>query len=390
MGITNQFKAFNKRFTTEVNIPFYFFLVAVFIFLGSFFICVIRNFNIFGLFEYYEPDFTFVFYTLSIILACVVMYKLIRYYFELHALEYLIIALFLFGTIVILFLWQIFVTYLSPLWYILRVEGDPELYLRTIEPEINIGRLAFFFGEFLLFIYAVRLRDWKDYNKYVKILIVIIGTNSILMLVQDFLVYFFLFLNFINVTDFFTYADGYAFFPYLTIQGIVDTIIVDNLKLNLPSGVSSIFMSVFIVYYFLVFNLITTPNAGKSKAMTTAKFFWFLYAFIQFSLTAVRIFIVGGGELYWHMFFSLMQIFFLAGFIIMLFYAPELILVTDRALFRAKKLYSVMEDVEVSPTRDPTFSLSGYTNFAPRLKAYIDSIPPDVLEELKQKSKIKV
>ena len=85
-----------------------------------------------------------------------------------------------------------------------------------------------------------------------------------------------------------------------------------------------------------------------------------------------------------------MQIFFLAGFIIMLFYAPELILVTDRALFRAKKLYRVMEDVEPPSTRDSAFSLSGFTNFGPRLKAYIDSIPPDVLEELKQKSKIKV
>jgi hypothetical protein len=389
MVFTSQFKAFNKRFTTDINLPFYFFLAAVFIVLGSFFFCVIRNLNIFGLFEYAQPDFTFTFYTLSIIFACVAIYKLIRYYFEFHALEYLIVAFFLFGTIVSLFLWQIYIQYLTSLWQLVN-SGDHEGYWRIVEPEVNIGRLAFFGGELFLLIYAVRLRDWKDYNVYLKFIITVVFINTILMILQDFLVHLFMWFNYLNIINLVDVWDYYAFFPYLTIQGIMQTIIVDILALNLPYGFEGLFMSIFLVYYFLVFNLFTTPNTGKSKLMTVAKIFWLLYAFIQFSLTAVQIFLVGVTGTNWHEFFTVMQVFFLAGFIIMLYYAPELVLVTDRVLFRAKKLYRVMEDVEPSSTRDSAFSLPDFTNFGPRIKAYVDSIPPDVLEELKQKSKIRI
>ena len=74
------------------------------------------------------------------------------------------------------------------------------------------------------------------------------------------------------------------------------------------------------------------------------------------------------------------------GFIPILYYAPQVILITDEALFRAKKLYEVTGTIE-SPT-EPISGFSSFTNYRVRLKAYIDSIPSDIIEELKLKSGI--
>ena len=69
----------------------------------------------------------------------------------------------------------------------------------------------------------------------------------------------------------------------------------------------------------------------------------------------------------------------------MLYYAPQVILITDTALFRADKLYEVIEDIKTIEPKLMTF-FSQFTNFRERLKAYLDSIPSDMLEELKMKT----
>jgi len=53
-------------------------------------------------------------------------------------------------------------------------------------------------------------------------------------------------------------------------------------------------------------------------------------------------------------------------------------------IVNAKKLYTVL-DVESSTVKSSAGTFSEFTNYAPRLKAYVESIPEDTLKEFKKK-----
>lgn len=74
----------------------------------------------------------------------------------------------------------------------------------------------------------------------------------------------------------------------------------------------------------------------------------------------------------------------MVGLLLILYHGPEVILITDKLLFNAKKLYTVL-DVESSTVKSSAGTFSEFTNYAPRLKAYVESIPEDTLKEFKKK-----
>ena len=384
MGTIEKITNLKNQFREDINIPFYFFCCAILLTLTAFSFGFLRNLEVCRPFELKQPDLPLLLYIVSIILGSIVVYKLVRYYFIFYTIDYLLIAFFVFGTVISLFLWQIVGEYFWPsMEYI--ITGELIKWQRLMEPELIVGRQAFWIGMFLLLLYTVRLRDWKNYNKYWKVLIDVRALDSIFFIIQDRIAHLLLTIDAYNITHIFTFNDYNNFYPFLSIGGIAKLIFGEQVIFNLGSGISEFFDWTMIPYYFLIVILITTPIHGKSRAVTISKIFWISFGLVQIIVTAIRIFLTGTGLLFFHQFFSVIQIFLLVGLILMLYYAPQVILITDLALFRAKKLYKVMENVK--STTEPTFSLSQFTDYRGRLKTYMDSIPSHLLDELKSKIK---
>lgn len=129
--------------------------------------------------------------------------------------------------------------------------------------------------------------------------------------------------------------------------------------------------------------LVTTKPAGKSTRMALSRYFWVFFGVIQIigSLYKVvfadPIFIIAE-------FLVSFQVLFLLGLLIFLFTGPEVIFLTDDILFRAKKLFTVIEKRDESKNQSSKDSiLSGYSDYRTRIKIYLDTIPTETLEDIK-------
>lgn len=385
--IQSKLKSMGGWLDSDIKRPFYVFIVAIvycFLVLGF---KIIRNWDNGG---YLNPiihrplDFNFILYILSIILGSLIIIKLIRYYFEFHSKEYLMYALFLFGTVVNIFLWHMTDEYFSNLAF-LNETGDFVGAFRASAFELAIAaRPIYWFGTLFLFIYVVRLRNWNNYNFGEKVLIFTVFFDQICRIVMDLFMFLFMAVDPTSgVPYFWTITLGTGMSYLGTISGFVGRIELFNpylIALTHP---------IYIVYIFLVYNLLRSPQRGKSKTMTVSRFYWILFASVTIFFVILQQIPDIGPETSGFQtrgFFTFIQLIFMIGLLIILYYGPEVILITDKVLFASAKLHSVIEKANLSESESLS-SFSEFTNYKPRLKSYIDSIPSNQLEELIESKK---
>ena len=127
---------------------------------------ILRNFGTLK-FSYRPPDLFIFTYILSVVLGIFCLYRVLLHYRETRSTQYLLLAIFIFGVSVTMFLWQFWLEYLSPVY------DDISLaWTNFLEPEIMIGQLNYFIGMIALLIFAVTLKPWKEHNIIIKILII--------------------------------------------------------------------------------------------------------------------------------------------------------------------------------------------------------------------------
>lgn len=312
-------------------------------------------------------DFNFYYYILSILIGIFLIYKLIRFYFEFHSIDYLLFSLFIFGTVVNLFLWHLFDEYFSNLSSLL-VLGDFPSWIQASALELALaGRLISWIGMLSLFIFVIRLKHWKSNNTIEKIVIVVLLIDQLIRIILDFFVWLFMALG---IFDFkvlldLTFGTGSAYIG--TVYGVFEFFNIPFARLAYP---------LYLIYFFLIYNLITSSIAGKSRSIIISRIFWMFFGTISILLVVIEESIgFSDSGIITRGVFSLIQLLFLIAIIIILYYGPELILITDKLLFEAKKLYEVIDSAKVSEK-------SNFKNFPLRIKSYVDSIPEDTLKEI--------
>ena len=366
MGTANQVLSIKDRFQNDINYPFYLFISAIIFFLAIWIINIIRRFT--G--TLYDPsyvkeiDITFFCSIAAIILGVIAIYKLVGYYFEFHAVENLLLAMFVFGTAINTFMWTLSTTYFLPVDHFLSFDYfNINYWIQAVALEFTFSRLAYWIGSFCLLIYTLRLRSWNNYHFFIKILFIIAVISNINRILFDFP-------TFMLVAFEVSWGPIMNNWPYPTLM-MVGRFLTDLLTLNFNTDY--FFNEISISYYFLVYNLVFTDNVGKSRSITISKIFWIV--FIIFELSTTTLFTVFFREIAWHL--PVIQVIFLVGLILMLYHGPEVILITDNVLLKAKKLYQV---VESTPSLEPDSFFSQYTNYTTRLRAYLETIPSELLK----------
>jgi hypothetical protein len=365
----NKSFVFKNKYLNDINFPFKI-MMGYIVFIGILFIFTItRNLNKADPFSARGIDIVFINYVCTVILGSIALYKLIKLYFEFHSLEYLLICFFIFGTMITLFIWQILFEFL----FAVPINGSSE-FIDAVTPELGFYRNSFYFGVLLFLIYAIRLRSWNNYSFFMKIVIVIALLSNLSYVVFDLISWILLSLK---IYPFSFHVSN--IWPYLTIDLIIDQIY----QILIPNGgriyIGSDFSGpIMIAYYFFVYNVFRSKQLGKSRSRKVSKYYWLLIIGSNIVFIYLGAFFDQTKTLF-HNFLSFSQLIFLVGLLIILFFSPELILITDLRLFKAKNLYKIIKKAEIS---DETSFLDQSSNYKLRLKNYIESIPPETLDFL--------
>jgi parallel beta-helix repeat protein len=369
-------KTFNREAPEKTIL--YLFIVFVLGSLGVVGVNLLRNFNdlIDPLF-FRPPDIFVLTYMLAVILGAFCTYRLVLYYRETHSSQYLLLSGFIFGTAVTLFLWQLWVDYLS------RAAVNYSLGLFNLfEPEFLVGLASYFLGMIALLIFAVRLRPWKEYHILLKILIILLGYE----IICGGLLYwpFGRTLQWLSILPIGYFNDPQFLFNQLSI-----VYNLNQLKI-LPapiSHLSSFQLLVFLINVFIAFAYLTAKPEVKTQKIIISRVFWVIFGLSNILLESISLFNVANvfglaDPFAWFALLSVKQTILLLGLTFLLVIAPESLLITRAQIFQARKLYEKIEKGDLGPRMlgEPRFHLLDYKT---RFKVYMDSLPPELKEELK-------
>lgn len=370
--IQSKLKLVGGWFDSDIKRPFYLFLaiiVSPLLLLGF---QILRSFESV---KFFDPllnnpiDFAFLHYIIMIILGIVIIYKLVNFYFEFDSIQYLLVATFIYGTVVNLYIWNLLYEYFT-IHATLLYAGEYEIYCQFAF-ELGIARSIYWLGPILMLIYVVQLKTWDQYNKFVKSLVLILFIDQLSRVIFDILAFFSMSSNFLSFSDFRVLSG----FTGLSYPGTLSRIFIEIEN----SLLATITEPVYLIYILLVFNLLTSRNLGYSRSMSISKGFW-----IFFSSSSLIFIILENvlGSYNIHTMtrnvYSIIQMLFMLGLLLILYYGPEVILITDKVLFDAKKIQSVLERAKRSEL-EIKGQYSQFTNYLPRLKEYVTSIPPEKL-----------
>ena len=369
-------KSFNREAPEKTII--YLFIVFVLGSLGVVGVNLLRNFNdLINPLFFRPPDIFVLTYGLTVILGGFCTYRLVLYYRETHSSQYILLTGFIFGTAVTMFLWQLWVDYLS------RAAVDYSLGLFSLfEPEIMVGQANFFLGMIALLIFAVRLRPWKEYHILLKSLIILLGYE----IICGGLLYwpFGRTLQWLNILPIGYFNDPQFLFNQLSIVYNLNQLKILPAPL---SHLSSFQLVVFLINVFVAFAFLTAKTVVKTQKIRISRVFWVIFGLSNILLESISLFNVANvlglsDPFVWFALLSVKQTILLAGLTILLVTAPEALLITRAQIFQARKLYQKLEKGDLGPKmpEDPRFHLLDYKN---RFKAYVDSLPSELKEELK-------
>ena len=342
-----------SRMIKNENFPLYLYAGAITGCLLVLAINILRNLDLLLAGDpFYKPlDLFFVIYLLTIIAGSYTIYRLTKFYLDIRSVDYLLIAFFIFGSAVYLFMWQLWTDYLSPfgIWV-----GRAEAIL--VWPELFVGRAAYYWGYFILLIMVIRLRPWKEYHPVIKGILLFLVLESFLLTMAD-LVHGFYWPRVL------TEGPGvYEEIPPLTFTMIL------ALFLDPSIGTWLVGYGVFnIAFLSLIIAFLTLKPEIKVKAVRISRISWIIFGGVKLLEPLYRLLIT---EPEYFVRFELVVIFaffailFLLGF---LAFAPEALLLTKYQLMRAKKLYVIYER-EVQARS----GVLGFLDYEKRLKDYFD------------------
>ncbi|MFW9997731.1 MAG: hypothetical protein ACFFD4_37170 [Candidatus Odinarchaeota archaeon] len=294
---------------------------------------------------YKPPDIFLVIYVLTIIAGSYTVYRLIRFYLDVRSVDYLLIAFFVFGTIVYFTIWQLWLDYLSPFGLFIQ---DPYFVVgyvfesENIYPEIFVSSLGYFWGYFILLIILIRLRPWKDYHPVVKGVLLLVIIESTFNVIKD------IAFNYIWPIMFspeFTTAEYIAEYTSLPLSF---TMILNILLADASLSTILVYYPLYIMTFLsVIIAFLTIKPEIETTAIRISRFTWIVFGVVKLlePLNAYLTGIVSAGETY----FVAKEIVIIVAFLSTLFLlsllatVPEALLITNYQLMRAKNLYAIYE-----------------------------------------------
>ncbi len=345
-----------SRMIKNENFPLYLYAGAITGCLLVLAINILRNLDLLLAGDpFYKPlDLFFVIYLLTIIAGSYTIYRLTKFYLDIRSVDYLLIAFFIFGSAVYLFMWQLWTDYLSPfgIWV---YQSEPEAIF--VWPELSVGRGAYYWGHFILLIMVVRLRPWKEYHPVVKGIVLLLVLESFLLTMTDH-IWGFWFTRYLQegelvLSEFFSLP--------LSFTRVLAPLLVPSIAGWLVAyGVFNIaFLSTIIMF-------LTLKLEVKTRAIRISRISWIIFGGVKLLEPLYRLF----KQLQHFDLFNLIVIFaFFAILFLLSFlaFAPETLLLTKYKLMRAKNLFVIYER-EVQARS----GVLGFLDHEKRLKDYFD------------------
>jgi len=347
-----------SRMIKHENFPLYLYAGAITGCLLVLAINILRNLDLLLAGDpFYKPlDLFFVIYLLTIIAGSYTIYRLTKFYLDIRSVDYLLIAFFIFGSAVYLFMWQLWLDYLSPygIWLYIP-EARPEAIF--VWPELFVGRGAYYWGHFILLIMIVRLRPWKEYHPVVKGIVLLLVLESFLLTMAD-LVHGLYWPRIMREGP-----QVYNEIPPLTFLAILAPLLEPFI-----SGSWLVGYGVFnITFLSTIIAFLTLKPEINVRAVRISRISWIIFGGVKLLEPLFRLFYK---ELPYFVVYELSVIFaFFAILFLLLFLAiaPEALLLTKYQLMRAKNLYAIYEREEQARS-----GVLGFLDHEKRLKDYLD------------------
>ena len=350
-----------SRIIKNENFPLYLYAGTIIGCLLALAINILRNLDLLLAGDpFYKPlDFYFVLYLLTIIAGSYTIYRLTRFYLDIRSVDYLLIALFIFGTAVCLFMWQLWTDYLSPFGQFVVIRSPEVLF---VWPELFVGRAAYYWGHFLLLIMVIRLRPWKEYHPVIKGILLFLVLESFLLTMAD-LVHGLYWPRIMQEGD-----SVYSEIPPLTFTVILAPLLEPFIPGSwlVGSGVFNIaFLSTIIAF-------LTLKPEINVRAVRISRISWIIFGGVKLLEPLYRLVLSIGFDVilpHFDLFelvviFALVAVVFLVSFLAI---APEALLLTKWQLMRAKNLYAIYEREEQARS-----GVLGFLDHEKRLKDYLD------------------
>ncbi|MFX0204897.1 MAG: hypothetical protein ACFFDT_02850 [Candidatus Hodarchaeota archaeon] len=343
-----------SRIIKNENFPLYLYAGAIIGCLLVLAINILRNLDLLLAGDpFYKPlDLFFVIYLLTIIAGGYTIYRLTKFYLDIRSVDYLLIAFFIFGSAVYLFMWQLWTDYLSPggIWM-----GSPEAIF--VWPELFVGRAAYFWGHFILLIMVIRLRPWKEYHPVVKGILFLLVLESFLLTMAD-LVHGLYWPRILQEGP-----SVYSEIPPLTFT----VILAPLLEPFIPSSWLVGYGVFNIAFLSTIIAFLTLKPEINIRAVRISRISWIIFGGVKLLEPLYRLLIT---EPDYFVRFELIVIFAFFAILFLLSFlalAPEALLLTKWQLMRAKNLYAIYEREEQARS-----GVLGFLDHEKRLKDYLD------------------
>ncbi|MHA2503481.1 MAG: hypothetical protein ACXAE3_11500 [Candidatus Kariarchaeaceae archaeon] len=323
-------------------------IVSALLFLVLLFIKTSSTFEPFS----FRPFGLYVFvYFAVVLIGAFTSVQLFRYYEEFRSPDYLILSFIIFNTTVLFFMGQMYIDFLSNM----IVTGQTFL----MQPFFGIIIIYILhLGWTFFMLYTINVYGWSNYHVVEKVIIIFflyLRSAAILMEIERTLSIELFFMIETPVTIYL------LIFPLFTDPAQFWTIYL--------------FLVTALPWLIPIYSYIRLPSTSDTAALRRTRYLWIAYSVIIFSVRLAETFVTGANNsvLRYNIWaYGLLLSTLVIAYTLVFF--PESLLLTTGQLFRAKRLYKVIE------TEKSDHSFLG--DYHSRISQYVNSLPTDVKQQL--------